>query len=49
MKKKNKKTPFARNELHFATCLASNVAYTSKDKTKIIPRKQKYKKIELGD
>lgn len=32
-----------RNELHFNNCLNKNVAYVSKDKSKIIPRKQKYK------
>ena len=36
-----------RNELHFRACQNSNVAYISKDKSKIIPRKQKYKKIEF--
>ncbi len=33
-----------RNKLHFQVCKNSNVAYISKDKSKIIPRKQKYKK-----
>lgn len=32
-----------RNELHFAACQNSNVAYVSKNKKRIIPRKQKYK------
>ena len=36
-----------RNELHFRACQNSNVAYISKDKSKMIPRKQKYKKIEF--
>jgi len=31
-----------RNELHFMAC-KDNVSYVEKDKTKIIPRKQKYK------
>lgn len=35
-----------RNELHFLNCQNSNVAYVAKDKSKIIPRKQKYKKID---
>lgn len=32
-----------RNLLHFEACQNSNVAYVSKNKKKIIPRKQKYK------
>ena len=36
-----------RNELHFMACQNSNVAYVAKDKSKVIPRKQKYKKIEF--
>lgn len=36
-----------RNELHFRACQNSNVAYVAKDKSKVIPRKQKYKKIEF--
>ena len=36
-----------RNELHFLACQNSNVAYVAKDKSKVIPRKQKYKKIEF--
>lgn len=36
-----------RNELHFRACLNSNVAYVAKDKTKIIPRKQKYKTFDF--
>lgn len=36
-----------RNEMHFLNCLNSNVAYVSKDKKKIIPRKQKYKKFDF--
>lgn len=35
-----------RNELHFMACLNSNVAYVSKDKSKVIPRKQKYKNFD---
>ena len=31
-----------RNELHFQACQQTNVAYVSKNKKKIIPRKQKY-------
>lgn len=34
-----------RNELHFNACLNSNVAYVEKNKKKLIPRKQKYKKM----
>lgn len=36
-----------RNELHFLACQNSNVAYVAKDKSKVIPRKQKYRKIEF--
>lgn len=35
-----------RNELHFRACQNNNIAYVSKDKTKIIPRKQKYKGVD---
>lgn len=35
-----------RNELHFKACQNSNVAYVSKDKSKVIPRKRKYKNFE---
>jgi len=31
-----------RNELHFMAC-RDNISYVAKDKTKIIPRKRKYK------
>lgn len=33
-----------RNELHFNACVNS-IAYVSKDKSKVIPRKQKYKGV----
>ena len=36
-----------RNELHFMACQNHNVAYVAKDKSKVIPRKQKYKKIDF--
>ena len=36
-------TQKVRNELHFLNCFNSNMAYVSKNKKRIIPRKQKYK------
>ena len=39
----DKKDLHLRNELHFMACQNSNVAYVAKDKSKVIPRKQKYK------